>query len=87
VKRLALVPLLLAPSLADAAACHHYSRWYYPTPQPRCGLYARVTPAQVQREDRSWYVEFILPDVDERTRGLEELKTLLKNGSADHAQR
>ena len=40
VKRLVLLPLLLAPTLAQAA-CHHYARWYYPWTQPRCGIAAR----------------------------------------------
>lgn len=70
-----LAPMLLAPTLAQA--CHHYSRWYYPYPQPRCGLAAHTTrPKEV---DRSWYVEIVLPDVDpDRERGLEELKEKLK---------
>ena len=75
-KRLALVGLLLAPTTADAA-CHHYSRWSYPWPQPRCsaGLASHTT----READHSWYVEIVLPDPDlDRARGLAELKEKLK---------
>ena len=71
---------LIASALATASpahACHHYSRWYYPTPQPRCstGVAAHTT----READHSWYVEFVLPErvPDEREHGIETLKTLL----------
>ena len=35
--RIALAVALLASMPTDAAACHHFSRWYYPIPQ-RCGV-------------------------------------------------
>jgi len=39
VRGLALAAALLASMPVEAAACHHYSRWYYPWPQ-RCGVTA-----------------------------------------------
>ena len=32
-----LAAAFMASQPVDAAACHHYSRWYYPWPQ-RCGV-------------------------------------------------
>ena len=61
-----------------AQACHHYSRWYYPTPQPRCSI--RFAAHTTREADHSWYVEFVLPDADPaRSQGLDKLKTLLAN--------
>ena len=78
--RLALVLAVLGLLWASEshAACHHYSRWYYPTPQPRCstGVAAHTT----READHSYYVEFVLPEPvadPARTQGLEKLKTLL----------
>lgn len=36
--RIALAAALLALMSAQASACHRFSRWYYPFPQPRCGV-------------------------------------------------
>jgi hypothetical protein len=75
-KRLVLLPLLLAPTLAHAA-CHHYSRWYYPFPQPRCGT--GVQAHTTKEADHSWYVEIVLPDVDlDRAQALQKLKDQLQ---------
>jgi hypothetical protein len=78
--KLALVLAVLGLLWASEghAACHHYSRWYYPTPQPRCstGVAAHTT----READHSWFVEFVLPEPvadPARTQGLEKLKTLL----------
>ena len=72
------IVMLVFPT--HAFACHHYARWYYPYPQPRCGVYAKTTiPATV--EDHSWYVEIVLPtneDSDLREVGMEKLKQQLK---------
>ena len=75
-KMLAFIAALATAS--PAQACHHYSRWYYPTPQPRCstGVAAHTT----READHSWFVEFVLPEPvadPARTQGLEKLKTLL----------
>ena len=80
---------LIASALATASpahACHHYSRWYYPTPQPRCGLdqsHPRRPIAHRAEESHDWYVEFVLPepaaDPDPgRTQGVEALKRKLE---------
>jgi hypothetical protein len=50
-----LILTLIFATTAQAVPCHHYSKWLYPYPQPRCGLSARTT-------DRSWYVEIVLPE-------------------------
>lgn len=68
----ATIFLTLLPT--PALACHHYSRWYYPYPQPKCGLAARGTDPQ----DHSWYVEFVFPELDERQQAIEKLKELMK---------
>ena len=73
---------LIASALATASpahACHHYSRWYYPTPQPRCstGVAAHTT----READHSWFVEFVLPEPDAdpgRMQGVEALKRKLE---------
>jgi hypothetical protein len=69
----------LAIGSAEAAACHHFSRWHYPWPQ-RCGA-AASRPATA--EDRSWYVEITVPPKlpkpeDERERGIDQLKDMLR---------
>jgi hypothetical protein len=40
------------------AACHHYSTWNYPYPQPSCGRAALAA-----RNDSNWYVE-IKPETE-----------------------
>ena len=66
----------------QAFACHHYARWYYPYPQPRCGVYAKATaPAIV--DDKTWYVEITaVPPIDDDSDisevGIEKLKQQLK---------
>lgn len=51
--RVMLVGVLLVAS--PAHACHRYSVWKYPFPQPRCGV-------TVDRSvDHSWYVEMKTP--------------------------
>lgn len=47
------VILLLTLTSQPALACHHFSRWYYPTPQKCGGVYARARAA----DPRIWYVE------------------------------
>lgn len=49
-----------------AAACHRFSRWYYPYPQ-RCSTTHQGEP------DKSWFVEIVLPD-DPRAEAIEQLK-------------
>lgn len=66
-RALALAALVAA---TPAHACHRFHVWKYPYPQ-RCA----VAKAQVP-EDRSWYVEFVLPD--EREIGIEALKKALQ---------
>lgn len=48
-KRAAVAAVLVGVALSSspADACHRYSIWKYPFPQPRCGVTV----------DRSWYVE------------------------------
>ena len=75
--RALLVGLLLW--VTPAQACHHYARWYYPYPQPRCGVAARGSDPN----DHSWSVEITkLPpswNLDsDREQGIEQLKTILK---------
>ena len=87
--RLALILAVLG--LANPAEAHCFSRWFYKTPQ-HCGVrlaettrQPHPTAARVAREaspappdDRSWFVEIVLPDPDPgRTQGVERLKTLL----------
>ena len=43
--RIALAIALLASMPTDAAACHHFSRWYYPVPQ-RCGAARQMVRAE-----------------------------------------
>ena len=43
--RIALAVALLASMPTDAAACHHFSRWYYPVPQ-RCGAARQMVRAE-----------------------------------------
>jgi hypothetical protein len=84
-----LATLLLLSTTTSAQACHHYSRWYYHYPQPRCGVAARGTPA----DDHTWNVEITkMPDdlkpildltapaapEDDRTKALDKLKEQLK---------
>lgn len=80
--------IFIAP--AQAAPCHHYSKWLYPYPQPRCGMAARGTDPT----DHSWSVEITKlppswntdeppaaqdpPAVDDRDKALEQLKEKLK---------
>jgi hypothetical protein len=73
---------LLAWQPAEAA-CHHYSIWKNPWPQPRCGVAARGTDPN----DRSWSVEITKlppswtldpePAAGDRDQGVERLKALL----------
>lgn len=53
-KSLTVIAIALAVS-TPAKACHRFSRWYYPYPQ-------RCTTAHATEPDRSWYVEFVLPE-------------------------
>lgn len=53
----ALLACVLLCSTQAKAACHHFTRWYYPYPQ-HC---AKRFTAQVE-EDKSWYVEFVPPE-------------------------
>lgn len=74
--RLLLVLAVLGLPWPAHAACHHYSRWYYPTPQPRCttGIAAHTT----READHTWFVEIVLPDPDpERAAALEALRAKL----------
>jgi hypothetical protein len=45
----AIIALVLGTS--PAQACHHYSTWKYPWPQPKCGLYTRVSQERLSRLD------------------------------------
>ena len=66
--------LLLLSAEPASAACHHYSKWFYPYPQPRCGIAARTTDPS----DRSWYVEITkLPDDWERAAAIQNLREQL----------
>jgi hypothetical protein len=47
-RRLAYVALILASTPVDAAACHRYSRWYYPWPQ-RCHVASRLVPEKLPK--------------------------------------
>jgi hypothetical protein len=77
-------------SPAYSAACHHYSTWHYPWPQ-KC--YSAYAPSPLKRradeQSHDWYVEITkLPPswkldeapqaADDRDRGLQELKGLMK---------
>lgn len=70
-RRLTGLALLLASATEASAACHHYSIWSYPWRQS-----CKTTTGLSARADRSWYVEFVLPD--ERTAAIEELKKVMK---------
>ena len=75
--RISLFLVMTFPT--QAFACHHFARWYYPYPQPRCGVYAKTTAP----EDKTWYVEITaVPPIDEdsdlREVGIEKLKQQLK---------
>ena len=50
---------------------HCYQRWSYPTPQPGCG---RAIAHRASEQSHDWYVEFILPEPDERAQAVEALK-------------
>jgi hypothetical protein len=51
--RVALAVVFMLASPADAAACHHYSRWFYPWPQ-RCGVgLTYKSRPQLRREARA----------------------------------
>lgn len=71
-----LIVMLVFPT--HAFACHHYARWYYPYPQPRCSFAARTTSPN----DHNWYVEItavpIEDDSDLREVGIEKLRQQLK---------
>lgn len=69
-RRLVILALLLG-SANQALACHHYSIWNYPQRQA-----CRTTTGLSARLDRSWYVEFVLPDG--RAAAIEELKRQMK---------
>jgi hypothetical protein len=45
-----LIGLALYTTYSAQAACHKYSHWAYPYPQPTCGQAAA-------RNDSNWYVE------------------------------
>ena len=62
-----LIPAFLTPGLTQA---HCYSIWHYNHPQRCNNSIHNIQP----KEDRSWYVEFILPEPDERTQAIEKLK-------------
>jgi len=47
-----LIGLALYTTYSAQAACHHYSTWNYPYPQPTCGRAAFAA-----RNDSNWYVE------------------------------
>ena len=65
---LLILPILLLST--PASACHHYSRWYYPYPQPPCEAH---TPPK-------WYVEITkIPPIDERTQAIEKLKSQMRD--------
>jgi hypothetical protein len=69
------ISLTIVMLVSPANACHHYARWYYPYPQPRCGIAARTT----NPEDHSWSVEIIaLPPAWERELAIDKLKEQLK---------
>jgi hypothetical protein len=81
-KLAALILLLAQPVIA--APCHHYSKWLYPYPQPKCsGVYARTSTP----DDKSWYVEIIkLPpswENQERQNGIEQLKKQMDKNNGD----
>jgi hypothetical protein len=84
-----LIAATLLLSATSAQACHHYSRWYYHYPQPRCGVAARGAAS----DDHTWNVEITkMPDdlkpildltapvapEDDRTKALDKLKEQLK---------
>jgi hypothetical protein len=52
VRGLALAAALLASMPVEAAACHHYSRWYYPWPQ-RCAVVSRFIPEKLPKFGRA----------------------------------
>lgn len=54
----ALLTCVLLCSTQAKAACHHFTRWYYPYPQS-CAVKRSFT---AQAEDKSWYVEFVPPE-------------------------
>jgi hypothetical protein len=69
---LATAAWLFADAMSHAAyACHRFSVWKYPHPQPKC---------QVASHD--WYVEFVLPPAAPeevaRARAIEALKEQLR---------
>jgi hypothetical protein len=69
--RAALAVALALAADPASAACHHYSKWLYPFPQPRCGITARTTDPS----DHSWYVEITkLPDDLERAAAIQKLR-------------
>jgi hypothetical protein len=62
---------------ASPANAHCYQHWHYPWPQ-HCGV-SRAPVGIVRRaeeQDRSWYVEFVLPE-DERNKAIDQLKVQL----------
>jgi hypothetical protein len=70
-------PVLAALGLLWAseghAACRHYSRWYYPWPQPQhCGV-AHVQQANV----RARTLPPVLDEAATRAQAIERLKTIL----------
>ena len=83
-RNMVVVLTLLAAQPVVAAPCHHYSKWLYPYPQPKCsGIYARTSP----QDDKSWYVEIIkLPpnwEDLERQNGIEQLKKQMDKNNED----
>jgi hypothetical protein len=84
-----ILTLALILAASPAAACHRFSVWRYPFPQ-RCGRFASrevvpapaphpaPTPLPAEDEDRTWYVEIVIPPPDDggRAAGLEKLKAL-----------
>jgi hypothetical protein len=82
-KQFCLVAVALCVAQPANALCHHYSKWYYPYPQPKCsGVYSRVSSP----EDKTWSVEItklppswnLLPEDEERSIAIEQLKEKLK---------
>ena len=67
---IALAAALLASMPVEAAACHRYSRWYYPWPQ-RCGILRPMRPIasphqnemREQREQAEQSFEIPLPSL------------------------
>jgi hypothetical protein len=67
-----IVSMLMSSIAAPIAEAHCFTTWHYPWPQ-RCSVRTFMRP---QPEDKTWYVEFVLPT--DRDRAIDELRKELK---------